>query len=93
MKEILSVQLDTVSGGWHDQDGSGHHSVTNNGSRSGSSNNGGNGGNYIYVNKDLLSIGSLKRIKGGYFNNFIASHSYSKVVRVILRVMKKNINS
>lgn len=45
MKEILSVQSDTVSGGWQDQDGSGHHSATNGGSRLDSSNSGGNGGN------------------------------------------------
>lgn len=35
MKEILSSQMDNVTGGWADQDGSGHHSATNGGSRSG----------------------------------------------------------
>lgn len=43
MKEILSNQLDIISGGWADRDGSGHHSADNGGSRSGG--NGGNSGN------------------------------------------------
>ncbi|MGJ0193237.1 hypothetical protein ACR6A7_12940 [Pantoea sp. RRHST58] len=46
MKNILSNQLDSISGGWADVDGSGHHSATNGGSRSGQSNTGGNSGNH-----------------------------------------------
>jgi len=45
MKEIISSQLDMVSGGWADVDGSGRRSATNGGSRSGESNLGGNSGN------------------------------------------------
>lgn len=45
MKEILSSQLDMISGGWADVDGSGRRSATNGGSRSGESNHGGNSGN------------------------------------------------
>ncbi|MDF8319139.1 TcdA/TcdB catalytic glycosyltransferase domain-containing protein [Serratia nevei] len=43
----------------------------------------------IYVYKNLLALGSLRRLKGIYFNNFISSHKKSKSVRMILRVMKK----
>jgi hypothetical protein len=43
----------------------------------------------MYVHKNLLSLGSLRRLKGIYFNNFIASHSGSKAIRIILRTMKK----
>lgn len=43
----------------------------------------------IYVHKNLLSIGAVRRFKGIYFNNFISSHAGSKTVRIILRVMKK----
>ncbi|SNY59136.1 hypothetical protein [Enterobacter sp. CC120223-11] len=39
MKKILSHQLDQISGGWADMDGSGNKSATNGGSQSG-----GNGG-------------------------------------------------
>lgn len=42
MKEILSSQLDAVSGGWQDRDGSGKRSSDNGGS--GSSSRGGNNG-------------------------------------------------
>lgn len=42
-----------------------------------------------YVHKNLLALGSLRRFKGVYFNNFISSHQKSKAVRIILRVMKK----
>src|SRR5471030_3029429 len=43
----------------------------------------------MYVHKNLLAIGSLRRLKGIYFNNFISSHPGSKVVKIILRTMKK----
>lgn len=43
----------------------------------------------MYVHKNLLSIGSLRRLKGIYFNNFIVSHVRSKAVRIILRTMRK----
>jgi len=46
MKEILSHQLDSVAAAWADADGSGHHSATNGGSRSGETSTGGNSGNY-----------------------------------------------
>ncbi|MEG2566125.1 MAG: hypothetical protein RSA84_07950 [Acinetobacter sp.] len=42
MKEILSGQLDAISGGWQDRDGSGKRSASNNGS--GNSRGGSNGG-------------------------------------------------
>lgn len=42
-----------------------------------------------YVHKNLLALGSLRRFKGVYFNNFISSHQKSKTVRIILRAMKK----
>ena len=57
MKEILSSQYDAVSGGWQDQDGSGHRSSSNGGS--GSSNSGGNGG----------GTSLLSRITGVYNNS------------------------
>lgn len=43
----------------------------------------------LFVHKNLLSIGSLKRLKGIYFNNFMFTHCHSKVVKIILRVMNK----
>jgi len=43
----------------------------------------------IRVYKNLLALGSLRRLKGIYFNHFMASHPQSKSVRMILRVMKK----
>lgn len=46
MKEILSSQLDAISGGWQDRDGSGKRSASNNGSgnsRGGSKGRGGRG--------------------------------------------------
>jgi len=43
----------------------------------------------IYIYKNLLAVGALKRLKGIYFNNFISSHKKSKAVRIILRVMRK----
>ncbi|HID8433781.1 TPA: TcdA/TcdB catalytic glycosyltransferase domain-containing protein [Serratia marcescens] len=43
----------------------------------------------IYVYKNLLALGSLRRFKGVYFNNFISSHQKSKAIRIILRTMKK----
>jgi len=43
----------------------------------------------LYVHKNLLSIGSLRRLKGIYFNSFISSHPRSKAVKIILRTMKK----
>lgn len=43
----------------------------------------------IYVHKNLLSLGSLKRLKGIYFNNVICSHPNSKAIRIILRTMHK----
>ncbi len=43
----------------------------------------------MYVHKNLLAIGSIRRLKGIYFNNFISSHSNSKAVKIILRTMKK----
>ncbi|HIE4801889.1 TPA: TcdA/TcdB catalytic glycosyltransferase domain-containing protein [Serratia marcescens] len=42
-----------------------------------------------YVHKNLLVLGSLRRFKGVYFNNFISSHKKSKAIRIILRTMKK----
>ncbi|AIR66894.1 TcdA/TcdB catalytic glycosyltransferase domain-containing protein [Cedecea neteri] len=43
----------------------------------------------IVVPKNILSLGSLKRLKGIYFNNVICSHEGSKAIRIILRVMRK----
>lgn len=43
----------------------------------------------IQVHKNLLAVASLRRLKGIYFNNFMASHPGSKSVRIILRTMKK----
>ncbi|MEG3134319.1 TcdA/TcdB catalytic glycosyltransferase domain-containing protein [Rouxiella sp. T17] len=43
----------------------------------------------IYVHRNLLTIGAIKRLKGIYFNNFISSHSKSKAIKIILRSMKK----
>jgi len=43
----------------------------------------------MYVHKNLLAIGSLRRLKGIYFNNFMSSHPCSKAVRIILHTMKK----
>ncbi|MGU3412500.1 TcdA/TcdB catalytic glycosyltransferase domain-containing protein [Enterobacteriaceae bacterium C34A] len=43
----------------------------------------------IQVHENLLAVASLRRLKGIYFNNFMASHSGSKAVRIILRAMKK----
>lgn len=43
----------------------------------------------IRVYKNLLALGSLRRLKGIYFNHFMASYPQSKSVRMILRVMKK----
>ncbi|MNG78249.1 Toxin A [compost metagenome] len=43
----------------------------------------------MYVHKNLLAIGSLRRMKGIYFNNFISSHPGSKVIKIILRTMRK----
>lgn len=43
----------------------------------------------IYVHKNLLLLGSLKKLKGIYFNNVICSHSGSKVIRIILRAMRR----
>ncbi|OKP53706.1 glycosyl transferase [Serratia marcescens] len=42
-----------------------------------------------YVHKNLLALGSLRKFKGVYFNNFISSHQKSKAIRIILRTMKK----
>lgn len=46
----------------------------------------------IYVYKDLLSLGTDKRLKGIYFNCFIASHPQSRVIKIILRTMAKRYN-
>ncbi|WP_347114794.1 TcdA/TcdB catalytic glycosyltransferase domain-containing protein [Leclercia sp. S52] len=43
----------------------------------------------IYVYKNLLSLGTDKRLKGIYLNCFIASHPQSKVVKIVLRTMAK----
>lgn len=43
----------------------------------------------ICVHKNMLLLGSLKRLKGIYFNNVIASHAGSKAIRIILRTMRK----
>lgn len=43
----------------------------------------------MYVHKNLLSIGAVRRHKGILFNNFIASHINSKTIKIILRTMKK----
>lgn len=43
----------------------------------------------LSVHKNLLSLASLKRFKGMYFNNVIISYPGSKAVRIILRVMRK----
>lgn len=43
----------------------------------------------IHVHKNLFSLGSLKNIKGAYFNSFIASHAKSKGLNIIIRTMKK----
>lgn len=64
MKEILSNQYDDVSGGWADQDGSGHRSAENGGSRSG-----GNAGN------DRGGPSLLDRTVSAYHNNPYGSGS------------------
>lgn len=43
----------------------------------------------MYVYKNLLALGTLKRLKGVYFNNFMSSHKRSKAIKIILMVMKK----
>lgn len=43
----------------------------------------------LFVHKNLLSIGAVKRFKGAYFNNFLFSHQQSKCISIILRNMKK----
>jgi len=43
----------------------------------------------IHVHKNFILIGSLKRLRGIYFNNVICSHERSKVIRIILRTMRK----
>lgn len=43
----------------------------------------------IYVHKNLFSLGSLKNLKGVYFNSFLASHAKSKGLNIIIRTMKK----
>ncbi len=56
MKEILSSQLDAVSGGWQDRDGSGKRSSDNGGSGSSSrgGNNGGDRGLQSFLSKTAL---------------------------------------
>lgn len=41
----------------------------------------------IFVHKNLLLLGSLKRLKGVFFNNVICSHANSKIIRIIIRVI------
>ena len=43
----------------------------------------------LYVHKNLMSVGAVKRLKGIYFNNFMFTHKHSKIIRIIMRVMKK----
>lgn len=43
----------------------------------------------MYVHKNLLSLGSLKKLKGVYFNSFLASHAKSKGLSIIIRTLKK----
>lgn len=43
----------------------------------------------FFVHKNFLSLSSLRRLKGIYFNNVICSHAGSKVIRIILRTMRR----
>lgn len=43
----------------------------------------------LYVHKNLLFLGAVKKLKGIYFNNIIASHPKAKSINIILRTMKK----
>ncbi|WP_426406362.1 TcdA/TcdB catalytic glycosyltransferase domain-containing protein [Serratia sp. PAMC26656] len=43
----------------------------------------------LYVHENLLALGTLRRFKGIYFNNFISSHPKSRAIKIILITMKK----
>lgn len=66
MKEILSSQFEGVSGGWQDQDGSGHQSATNGGSQSGGGNSGNHGPqSYLSQNSPYGSGSEASGVWGG----------------------------
>ncbi|HFL1539408.1 TPA: TcdA/TcdB catalytic glycosyltransferase domain-containing protein [Enterobacter asburiae] len=43
----------------------------------------------VFAYENLLALGSIKRLKGIYYNNVIASHPGSKSIRIILCSIKK----
>lgn len=43
----------------------------------------------VPVYKHFLALGSLRRLKGIYYNNVIASHPHSKAVSIIIRSLNK----
>lgn len=43
----------------------------------------------LFVHKNLLSLGAVRRLKGVYFNSIIISHPYSKALKLIIRTMRK----
>lgn len=82
MKEILSHQLDSVAAAWADADGSGHHSATNGGSRSGETSTGGHSGNhslqsFLSQNSPYGSGSSASGIWGGPVSYAPPGNGYS----------------
>ncbi|HEJ7043700.1 TPA: hypothetical protein SMF45_000510 [Serratia marcescens] len=77
MKEILSSQLDAVSGGWQDLDGSGKRSSDNGGSGSSSrgGNNGGDRGLQSFLSKNS-PYGSGSGAGGFWGNGGSARNGY-----------------
>lgn len=43
----------------------------------------------MYVHRNLLALSSIRKLKGVYFNNFLASHPKSKGVSIIIRNLRK----
>lgn len=73
MKEIVSYQMDSISGGWNDRDGSGKRSSSNGGF--GAANTGGNSGS----NRSVQSYLSINGVYGsGAGASGIWGSSYSE---------------
>jgi hypothetical protein len=70
MKEILSSQLDMVSGGWADRDGSGRQGPSNNG-RGNTNSNSGNAGDH--GPQSFVSRGDFPYGSGSGANGFFGS--------------------
>lgn len=43
----------------------------------------------MHVHRNLLALSSIRKLKGVYFNNFLASHPKSKGVKIIIRNLRK----